>query len=159
MRAYTRIYRVYARIYANILRICTYIREYIAYMYVYTRIYRVAESPTKEELCAAMKPLLEGQNLDHVSLRQLRRGVVQRLDLQKWQGRALQGRRREVFQEAAQIVVDGIRSAAQLLTPANAAPARPEWFVLEDDDVASAVYNVTFAAVLYDTAQAALHTT
>ena len=57
---------------------------------------------------------------------------------------------REVFQEAAKEVLDGMRAQA----PAPS-PVRPEWCVLEDEDVSTSVYNVTFAAILAKTAEAA----
>ena len=103
--------------------------------------------PTRADLSAAIKASLVGQDLDKMTLKKLRRAVVSHMDLGgQWLQRALRGSRRDEFK---QLATDAVNEAqANLPAPP---PAKPEWYDMEDEDVASQVYLVTFAHILADT--------
>ena len=79
-------------------------------------------------------------------LKKLRRAIVSHLDLPKTSKRQLEGTRRQEFADIAAEVINEAQPDA---------PEKPDWLTLEDEDAITAVYLVTFAAVLDDTAAAA----
>ena len=107
----------------------------------------VCSCVTDAQLKSAIKEVVVGKDLDKISLRQLRKGVVRLLDLPKSAKRQLENSRREAFTDLVQITLREVRGD-------NARP-KPDWQTMEDEDVLTSVYLVTLAEILSETAQAA----
>ena len=109
-----------------------------------------ADVSSRAVLLAAVKHVLDGRSwgdLERLTLRALRRLVVEHLGWHKRERRALECGRRLEFQEVAAEVIAELK---QTLAPE--VEAKPDWLlVMEDEDAVTAIYLITLAGILPDT--------
>ena len=98
-------------------------------------------SELDHEFETAIRSILAEENLEKITLRKLRRDVVKTMGLPKKFKKRLEGPLRKEFAEMVERIVKD-------LSPSP----KPEWWVLEDEDASTAVYLVTFAKILAETA-------
>lgn len=106
---------------------------------------------SRVEVTTAVRHVLQGKSwpdLERMNLKVLRGLVVGHLGLGRQERRALADSRRHEFQEIAAEVIQDLK---QTLTAD--VDTRPGWLqVLEDEEALTAVYLVTFASIIPDTA-------
>ena len=108
-----------------------------------------ARSPSADELSAAMRQVLTGADLQVMTLKMLRKEVVRHLGLGKQAKRELADSRRVEFGSIAKRIIEDMQSQA-----AAPQPPKPDWLLdMEDEEARSAIYLVTFAAILPETLQ------
>ena len=112
---------------------------------------QVEESFGRAEPVAAVRHVLEGKtwaDLEALNLKKLRRLVINHLGLGSRDRHALAQGRRHEFQDVAAEVIQELKK-----TLAPDVEDKPGWYqVLEDEDAVTAIYLITLAGILPDTA-------
>ena len=104
--------------------------------------------PSSAEIRIAITEVLKDKDLDKVTLKQLRRGVVSHAEVggERFK-QSLEGSRRDGFKELAVDVINDMKGNVR-----GTAAGKPDWLDLEDEEARSMIYLVTFAHILADTA-------